>query len=159
MAAARCRGIRSNRAWLDFKAVSTQIVLSNRLEESRTPNPSVCLCPSTPSDNFLGGRRLTQQRSEMSFASLHPPLPWYVYTAHFFLYSRWAPLLSCLWSLRIFPFLPGSRLTDFYRDTSSALLQLVNQWLTFTFSRTNTFRYGRHNKNYARQKSNSRLPH
>ena len=30
-----------------------------------------------------------------------------------------------LWSLRIFPPLPGSRLTDFYRDASSALLQLV----------------------------------
>ena len=31
-----------------------------------------------------------------------------------------------LWSLRIFPSLPGSRLTNFYRDASSALLQLVN---------------------------------
>ena len=38
-------------------------------------------------------------------------------------------LSSCLWSLRIFPSLPGSRLTIFYRDASSALLQLVNQWL------------------------------
>ena len=34
---------------------------------------------------------------------------------------------SCLWSLRIFPSLPGSRLTVFYRDVSSAILQLVNQ--------------------------------
>ena len=34
----------------------------------------------------------------------------------------------------IFPFLLGSRLTDriFYRDASSALLQLDNQWLSFT---------------------------
>ena len=45
-------------------------------------------------------------------------------------YSRWTSSLpSCLWSLRIFPSLPGSRLTIFYRDASSALLQLVNQWL------------------------------
>ena len=34
-----------------------------------------------------------------------------------------------LWSLRIFPSVPGSRLTNFYRDASSALLQLVNKWL------------------------------
>ena len=34
-------------------------------------------------------------------------------------------------TLRIFPSLPGSRLTIFYRDASSALLQLVKQWLTF----------------------------
>ena len=38
-------------------------------------------------------------------------------------------ILLLLWSLRIFPSLPGSRLTFFYRDASSALLQLVNQWL------------------------------
>ena len=42
-------------------------------------------------------------------------------------YSRWASSLpSGLWSQRIFPSLPGSRLTIFYRDASSALLQLVN---------------------------------
>ena len=47
-------------------------------------------------------------------------------------YSRWTSSLpSCLWSLRIFPSLPGSRLTIFYRDASSALLQLDNQWLNF----------------------------
>ena len=47
-------------------------------------------------------------------------------------YSRWTSSLpSCLWSLRIFPSLPGSRLPIFYRDASSALLQLVNQWLNF----------------------------
>ena len=45
-------------------------------------------------------------------------------------YSRWTSSLpSCLWSQRIFPSLPGSRLTNFYRDASSALLQLVYQWL------------------------------
>ena len=65
------------------------------------------------------------------------------------LMGRWAPLPSCLWSLliRIFPSLPGSRLTIFYRNASSALLQLVNQWLNFTYSRPNGFRYGRQNKN------------
>ena len=57
-------------------------------------------------------------------------------------YSRWASTLpSCLWSLRIFPSLPGSRLTIIYRNASSALLQLVNQWLNFTYSRSHTFRY------------------
>ena len=46
-------------------------------------------------------------------------------------YSRWTSSLPfCLWSQRIFPSLPCSRLTFFYRDASSALLQLVNQWLT-----------------------------
>ena len=51
-------------------------------------------------------------------------------------YSRWTSSLpSCLWSIRIFTSLPGSRLTLFYRDASSALLQLVNQWLNFTYSR------------------------
>ena len=57
-------------------------------------------------------------------------------------YSRWpSSLPSCLWSLRIFPSLPGSRLTIFYRDASSAILQLVNQWLNFTYSRSHAFRY------------------
>ena len=59
------------------------------------------------------------------------------------------PLPSCLWSRRIFPSLPGSRLENFYRDASSALLQLVNQWLNFTYSRSHAFRYGRQNKNPA----------
>ena len=63
-------------------------------------------------------------------------------------YSRWTSSLpSCLWSLRIFPSLPGSRLTFFYRDASSALLQLVNQWLNFTYSRSHAFRYERKNTN------------
>ena len=35
----------------------------------------------------------------------------------------------------------------FYRDASSALLQLVNQWLKFTCSRSHAFLYGRQNKN------------
>ena len=54
-----------------------------------------------------------------------------------------ATLPSCLWSQRIFPSLPVSRPTNFYRDASSALLQLVNQWLNFTYSRSHAFRYGR----------------
>ena len=46
------------------------------------------------------------------------------------------------------PILPGSRLTIFYRDSSSAMLQLVNQWLSFTYySRSHAFRYGRKNAN------------
>ena len=62
-------------------------------------------------------------------------------------YSRWTSSLSpsCLWSQRIFPSLPGSRLTIFYRDASSALLQLVSQWLNFTYSRSHAFRYERKN--------------
>ena len=50
----------------------------------------------------------------------------------------------CLWSLRIYSSsLPGSRLTNFYR---SGLLQLANQWLNFTYSRSHSFRYyGRKN--------------
>ena len=63
-------------------------------------------------------------------------------------HSRWTSSLpSCLWSLRIFPSLPGSRLTISYRDASSALLQLVNQSLNFTYSRSHAFRYERKNTN------------
>ena len=58
-----------------------------------------------------------------------------------------ATLLSCLWSRRIFPSLPGSRLMIFYRDASSALLQLVNQWLNCTCSCSHAFRYERKNTN------------
>ena len=60
---------------------------------------------------------------------------------------------SSLWSLsrslRILPSLTGSRLTNFYGDASPALLQLVNQWLYFIYSRSNAFRYGGQNKNSA----------
>ena len=52
-----------------------------------------------------------------------------------------ATLPSCLWSRRIFPSLPGSSLAIFFRDASSTLLQLVNQWLNVTYSRSHTFRY------------------
>ena len=63
-------------------------------------------------------------------------------------YSRWTSSLpSCLWSQRIFPSFPGSRLTKFFRDASSALLQLVNQWLNFTYSRSHAFHYERKNTN------------
>ena len=37
----------------------------------------------------------------------------------------------------------------FYRDANSALLQLVNQCLNLTDSRTHAFRYGRQKKNFA----------
>ena len=36
---------------------------------------------------------------------------------------------------------------NFYRDASSALLQLVNQWLNFTYTRSHAFRYERKNTN------------
>ena len=35
----------------------------------------------------------------------------------------------------------------FLSDASSALLQLVNQWLNFTYSRSHAFRYERKNTN------------
>ena len=60
---------------------------------------------------------------------------------------RTSSLPSCLWSQRIFPSLPGSRLTIFYHDASSALLQLVNQWLNSIYSRSHAFRYERKNTN------------
>ena len=42
---------------------------------------------------------------------------------------------------------PVRALHFFYRDASSALLQLVNQWLNFTYSRSHAFRYERKNTN------------
>ena len=42
---------------------------------------------------------------------------------------------------------PVHALQFFYRDASSALLQLVNQWLIFTYSRSHAFRYERKNTN------------
>ena len=38
---------------------------------------------------------------------------------------------------------PAHALHFFYRDASLALLQLVNQWLNFTHSRSHAFRYER----------------
>ena len=61
---------------------------------------------------------------------------------HFFLcnltHSRWASTLpSFLWLVRIFSSLPGSRLTNFYRDASSALTtrQPMVELYLLTFSR------------------------
>ena len=42
---------------------------------------------------------------------------------------------------------PVHALQFFYRDANSALLQLVNQWLNFTYSRSHAFRYERKNTN------------
>ena len=42
---------------------------------------------------------------------------------------------------------PVHALQFFYRDASSVLLQLVNQWLNFTYSRSHAFRYERKNTN------------
>ena len=62
--------------------------------------------------------------------------------------SPTATLPSWLWSLKIFPSLPGSRVTIFFCHASSPLLQLINQWLNFTYySRSHVFRYGHRNKN------------
>ena len=56
-----------------------------------------------------------------------------------------ATLLSCLWTRRILPSLTGSRLMIVYRDASSALLQLVNQfqWLNFPYPCPHAFHYRR----------------
>ena len=75
----------------------------------------------------------------MPMLSMLSPLsterPCFFFFSFFFhlTYSRWTSSLpSCLWSQRIFPSLPGSRLTIiFYHDSTSALLQFVNQWLNF----------------------------
>ena len=75
------------------------------------------------------------------------PYHWFYFICNL-TYSQWTSSLpSCLLSLRIFPSLPGSRLTIFYRDASSALLQLVNQWLNFPYSRSHAFHYERKNTN------------
>ena len=42
---------------------------------------------------------------------------------------------------------PVHALQFFHRDASSALLQLVNQWLNFTYSGSHAFRYERKNTN------------
>ena len=64
-------------------------------------------------------------------------------------------------SIRIYlPISPRFSPTNFHRDASSALLQLVNQWLKCTYSRSHAFRYGSQNKNPDFcQESNSRPPH
>ena len=46
-----------------------------------------------------------------------------------------------------FPISPRFTPYDFYRNASSALLLLVNQWLNFTYSRSHAFRYERKNTN------------
>ena len=50
-------------------------------------------------------------------------------------------------SILFFSYLLRSRLTNFYRDASSALFQTINQWLNLTNSRSHAFRYGRKNTN------------
>ena len=56
-----------------------------------------------------------------------------------------ATLPSCLWLPRIFPSLPGSRLTIFYRGASSTTRQPMVEF--YFNSRSHHFRYGRQNKN------------
>ncbi|CAM9332089.1 unnamed protein product, partial [Ascophyllum nodosum] len=66
-------------------------------------------------------------------------------------------LPSCLWTRRVFPSLPDTHITRFYRDASLTLLQLVSRWLNFTFSRFHAFRYlvlfNSQNKNYVSHKN------
>ena len=90
--------------------------------------------------------RVAQLRTDGVHCQTWPNHFMYLFYFLNLIYSRWASTLqSCLWSSRIFPSLPGSRLTIFCRDASSALLQLVNQWLNFTYSRSHALRYGRNN--------------
>ena len=92
--------------------------------------------------------RATGRHLRLDMMTHRDSFPIYIYIYINLTYSRWTSSLpSCLWSQRIFPSLPGSRLTTFYRDASSALLQLVNQWLNFTHSRSHAFRYERKNTN------------
>ena len=80
---------------------------------------------------FYGHRSLPPTPQEY-YASLWCEVNAFFFFFFFFhlTYRRWTSSLpSCLWSQRIFPSLPGSSLRIFYRDASSALLQLVNQWL------------------------------
>ena len=86
---------------------------------------------------YRHGQSVGMETCARPWASFAPVFCIYIYIYFFsnLTYSRWTSSLpSCLWSLRIFPSLPGSRLTIFYRDASSALLQLVNQWLNFTYT-------------------------
>ena len=64
-------------------------------------------------------------------------------------YSRWTSSLpSCPCGHKGSSHLsPVHALQLFYRDARSALLQLVNQWLDFTYSRSHAFRYERKDTN------------
>ena len=80
--------------------------------------------------------------------SEHPPV--FVFSFFFFhlTYSRWTshyhPACGHKGSSHLSPV---HALQFFYRDASSALLQLVNQWLNFTYSRSHAFRHERKNTN------------
>ena len=71
----------------------------------------------------------------------------YVVTIHLTYSIIDRPHSILLWSLRTFPSLPDSRLMIFPRVASSVLLQLVNHWLNFTYSRSHAFRHGRKDTN------------
>ena len=121
------------------------------------PQTEVCgpistMCTTTTERNTRSSHEPHNRRLVRVLSTSVPWVSGAVSQFHFFFFhltcSRWTSSLpSCLWSQRIFPSLPGSRLTIFYRDASSALLQLVNQWLNFTYSRSNAFRYERKNTN------------
>ena len=109
-----------------------------------------CSTPAPASNKFCMFTKVlhlseVHRRSELSHLSevrSRKSTTYFFFFLFHLTYSRWTSSLpSCLWSQRIFPSLPGSRLTTFYRDTSSELLQLVNKWLNFTYSRSHAFRY------------------
>ena len=99
---------------------------------------------ANPARGLLNREKRTQRES----LAAPPPRFFFFFFSFNLTYSRWTSSLpSCLWSQRIFPSLPGLRLTTSHRDASSALLQLVNQWLNFTYSRSHAFRCERKNTN------------
>ena len=134
------------------------VVVRYSNQQGSKPRQNPCQVQPTEKIGSLSASRpcLWVRTRVSTFGSAVSISEW-IYTCNpfffFFLFNitysrRTSSLPSCLWSLRIFPSLPGSRLTIFYRDASSALLQLVNQWLNFTYSRqSHAFRYERKNTN------------
>ena len=109
---------------------------------------SATLYPTSFTLDFLLALRICAQDSTHGWCFTSCPRAFFFLSFFNLTYSRWnSSLPSCLWSQRIFPSLPGSCLTIFYRDASSALLQLVNQWLDFTYSRSHAFLYEKKNTN------------
>ena len=98
--------------------------------------PCSCLCLQR---NAPGPRERSQPKMEASGGLSRTPRCGGVHaTVYFFEYCNVAILLVVTKDLPISPrFSP----TNFYRDASSALLQLLNQWLNFIYPRSHVFRY------------------
>ena len=93
-------------------------------------------------------------RIEISIQERHAeklPVDAFTFLYFFFFnltYSRWtALLLSCLWSLRIFPSLPSSRLTIFLSRCKFSTLATRQPMVESTYSRSHAFRCERKNTN------------